>query len=272
MNKKSIPQSKCFHERIREFNEGSMSLLNNNENIDGYQDWKRCGGTAITAESNIMTHFHSKEKNLHNLGQWTWIRFRGQQGVHLRVISAYKPCKNRTGNHSVWTQQVNYFCKKGIQSPDPRALFDKHLIQEMKMWVEQGDTIILGIDMNGDVRKGELAMQLRRLDMQDLILHQHKSMSRPSTYNRNQNRTPIDALWGSLLLDVKRSGYRPFDQELPLAPSDGHRMIWVEVNDLSSLGKDVPHCSKVINATRLKSRNPLICNRYNKMVKKEYRK
>ena len=164
------------------------------------------------------------------------------------------------------------FPKKSIQSPDPRVLFDKHLIQEMKIWVEQGDNIILGIDMNGDVRKGELAMQLRRLDMQDLILHQHKSMSPPSTYNQNQNRTPIDALWGSLLLDVERLGYRPFDQELPSAPSDGHRMIWVEVNNLSSLGKDVPHSSKASNATQLKSRNPLIRNRYNKMVKKEYRR
>ena len=120
------------------------------------------------------------------------------------------------------------FPKKGIQSPDPRVLFDKHLIQEMKTWVEQGDSIIIGIDMNGDVRKGELAMQLRRLDMRDLILHQHESMSPPSTYNQNQNRTPIDALWGSMLLDVERLGYRPFNQELPSAPSDGHRMIWVE--------------------------------------------
>ena len=111
------------------------------------------------------------------------MRFRGRQGVHLRVISAYKPCKNRTGNHSVWTQQVNYFRKKGIQSPNPRVLFDKHLIQEMKIWVKQSDNIILGIDMNEDVRKGELAMQLRRLDMRDLILRQHKLMSPPSTYN-----------------------------------------------------------------------------------------
>ena len=108
--------------------------------------------------------------------------------------------------------------------------------------------------------------------MHDLIICQHKLMSPPSTYNRNQNRTPINALWGSMSLDVERSGYRPFDQELPSAPSDGHRLIWVEVNNLSSLGKDVPHSSKAINATRLKSRNPLIRNRYNKMVKKEYRK
>lgn len=112
LNQKAIPGSERFHERMREFNKGSMSVLNNNENIEGHQDWKRHGGMAITAESNLMMHFHSKGKYEHSLNRWTWMRFRGWQGVFLRVISAYKPCKNRTGNHSVWTQQVNYFQKK----------------------------------------------------------------------------------------------------------------------------------------------------------------
>ena len=109
------------------------------------------------------------------------MKFRDQQGVLLQVISAYKPCKNRKGNQSVWTQQVNYFRRKGKQNPDPIKLFDEHLIAKLKTWIEQGDNIILGIDMNEDARNGGLAKQLKQLNLHNMILDHHNNLSPPST-------------------------------------------------------------------------------------------
>ena len=57
-----------------------------------------------------------------------------------------------------------------------------------------GDNIVLGVDMNEDARNGALATQLKDLNMRNLILTTHASASPPATHNRNQNRTPIDAI------------------------------------------------------------------------------
>ena len=66
----------------------------------------------------------------------------------------------------------------------------------------KGDNIVLGIDMNKDVRTGTLALQLLSLGLSDLVLSTHPSQSPPATFNRNETRTPVDAIWGSRAIDV----------------------------------------------------------------------
>ena len=62
----------------------------------------------------------------------------------------------------------------------------------------------------------------------------------------------------------------PFDSPEPSAPSDGHRMIWVEVCNQSLLNKHLPHSSQAINSDRCYSKDPRCRKLYTKKVKKQY--
>ena len=74
-----------------------------------------------------------------------------------------------------------------------------------------GDNVVLGTDMNEDVRTGKLAKGLKQLGLIDLILSTHSTSSPPATFNRNTTRTPVDAIWGNASLEVISAGYGPFD-------------------------------------------------------------
>ena len=92
-----------------------------------------------------------------------------------------------------------------------------------------GDAIIIGIDMNEDVRTIRLARRLKELGLWELTLITHANASPPTTFIRNTNRTPIDGLFGTETVEVFRAGYTPFDSVSPAAPSDGHKLLYAEV-------------------------------------------
>ena len=73
----------------------------------------------------------------------------------------------------MWNQHVRYFSKKGITLPNQRDLFDVNLIALLQIILANGDNVVLGIDMNEDVRTGKLAKQLKKLGLIDLILSTH---------------------------------------------------------------------------------------------------
>ena len=79
--------------------------------------------------------------------------------------------------------------------------------------------------MNEDVWTGKLAVELKQLGLVDLILTHHPQESVPATFAGNKSRRPINAIFGTPLIDIARAGYLAFDAESPAAPSDGHRML-----------------------------------------------
>ena len=125
--------------------------------------------------------------------------------------------------------------------------------------------------MNEDVRTGSLALQLKTLNLRDAILQRHGPDSAPATFEANQSRTPIDAIWVSSQVATYRSGYMPFGANLPAAPSDGHRMLWIEVNNLSILGKDIPHSLQSLKHAKVNSLHPGQRRLFNKYLKQRYR-
>ena len=161
------------------------------------------------------------------------MRLEGWLNTFVTYISAYRPCCNEKDVASTWNQHIRYFSKKGITSPNPRDLFDDNLIALLQIILVNGDNVVLGIDMNEDVRTGKLAKQLKELGLIDLILSTHPLESPPATFNRNTTRTPIDVIWGNSSLEVLRAGYRPFNDGYPSALSDGHRLFWIMVSHQS---------------------------------------
>ena len=65
------------------------------------------------------------------LGRWAWTRYKGRDGVALRVVAAYRPVLNKEGIMSVWSQQRSFFNDRN-EDRCPRDLFTADLCQEIE--------------------------------------------------------------------------------------------------------------------------------------------
>jgi hypothetical protein len=56
------------------------------------------------------------------------------------------------------------------------------------------------------------------------------------------------------------------------APSDGHRILWIEINNYSFLGKHIPTTTSPLAASRVKSNNPRSVRGYQRLLRNQYMK
>ena len=132
------------------------------------------------------------------LGRWSFARFQGRVASTLCVYAAYCLVRNPRNPGFIWNQQCRFFRhSKDDPDPNPRAQFADDLCRSISTRLTAGDSVILDIDHNDDVRTGNLALRLKYLGPIDGILTLHSASSPPATFNRNTARTPIDALWVS---------------------------------------------------------------------------
>ena len=130
----------------------------------------------------LVSHKLSHGGDPTGLGHWTVFRFQGQAGHSFSVFSAYRPCFSPTGGDTVWSQQYSYFSDctaEGLPRPNPLSLFDQDITEAIQQRIDLGDSIVLGIDHNSDVRTGLLALLLQCMGLRDSILTLHGSWSAP---------------------------------------------------------------------------------------------
>ena len=113
-----------------------------------------------------------------------WARYRGRQGISLRVVTAFRPVLNTSGALSVWTQQKSNFEAKDVDRC-PRDIFIVDILKEVQTWKEEGDQIVIRIDANEDVRTGKLAKAFRDEGLIELCTASH-GQNGPTTYDRGQ--------------------------------------------------------------------------------------
>ena len=116
------------------------------------------------------------------LGRWVWQKYRGKQDITLRVITAYRPCtSSNAGPSTTHSQQERYFDLKGDDRTPRKAILDDLKI-EIEKWKEEGDQIILLMDVNEDINTGSVKMWLHELQLREAITTKHRGNE--ETYNR----------------------------------------------------------------------------------------
>ena len=263
-----------FRDRMRMRSPGSFSIISYNTKMGELARWNTVGGSAITMDANLSSHKveNGYGTDRRGLGRWSWVRIRGCDDIFTRFVSAYRPCKNNTSMTGCWGQQVNYFRNElHIRDPDPRKIFDDDLCKELDVWHELGDNLVIGIDLNEDAQDSLIARKLKSsYNLKDGVLSRHPDLSPPATFNCNTNRKVIDAIYISENIEVLQAGYMPFDCGSPAVESDGHRMLWVMLDNLSMLGKHIPCSTLAIECKRVKSNDPRSRKVYHQKVKEEY--
>ena len=202
------------------------------------------------------------------LGRWSWIQIKGKAKELIVFISAYRLCKNRNDLNSVWRQQERFFkARDKITSPNVQTIFENDLCKFIQSTMEEGHKVVLGMDINDDVRKCECSKKLNNIGMKEIIINSHKERSPPSTHNRNRTRKPIDSIWASNGVEAVSCGFLPFHDEKGF--HSDHRLVWVDFCNESLLGH---RPQRIFRAPRskVKSNNPISREKYIDRTKKLY--
>jgi hypothetical protein len=201
-----------------------------------------------------------------NLGRWTWAKIQGREGHIVRIVAAYKPCKNQQNEGSSYQQQLLYF-RSRENFTCPLKLFDTHLKHQLQEWLSQGEQIVLGIDMNEDNRTGNTAKMLKDIGMIDAILKLHRPDRPPETNYKNGQGIPIDAIFTTPGISPTQGGYMPYKAFM----DSDHRALWLDVPFTSFLGHNFPHMFQHKPST-VNPKDPRSVRKFNIWVHRSFQK
>ena len=229
------------------------------------QSGRLWGGTGMVIDSNTTSLKIEQGNDPTGLGRWCWVRLKGKGGQTVKIISAYRPVKNEKDAGSCWRQHIRHLRTDRITG-DPRSWFIDDLRVEIDASLHLQDQVIVGIDINDDVRQTNPDSRLHPA-LQEIITTHHHPQNPPATCRKNSSNTPIDGIYATSGIHCVRAGYMAFDS-LTAPPSD-HRLIWADIDLHSILGFQPPRIQSAVR-TRLTSTDPRIRDKYIKEVKKRY--
>lgn len=196
-----------------------------------------------------------------SMGRWTWVRYEGKGNQGLRIITAYRPCRNATGLTSTYSQQAQHLLSKN-DARDPKAAFDEDLLVCLDEWLKGPEHLILMMDANADVRQPKFR-QLRSLS--EINISRHGGNPPPTT---SWGQRPIDGIWVSEALIDSRSGYLDFGEGL----HSDHRALWIDLPIASTFGSTTLKTQRP-SARKLKLEDPRVVDKfladYSKIVREK---
>ena len=245
-----------WYERTRLSFQATRSEVAYNKTELSRTSQRQYGGVLTMAVDDMAHRVKDQGQDPSGLGRWAWLLLEGKQNHRLRVISVYRPVDS-VGPDTVCSQHQRYLFQTHRDDHPRKALYSD-LFEEVTKWKNQGDHIVIGIDANEDVRKGDTSDTFRALGMREMILRAHGHRSPPATCNKNKNREPIDGIFATPGLRLVAGGYSSFDSG---CPSD-HRYLWVDISFCDALGYTSPALVPP-PIRRLKADNPKSVKKYN---------
>jgi hypothetical protein len=133
---------------------------------------------------------------------------------------------------------------------DPLEKFDNDLKIFLEECLNEGELIILGIDINEDVRSSSFSQLLATMGLRDIRTNKH-GVNGPPTYARGSS--PINALYVSAALCDLKCGYLPVVSD--------HRVLWMDVPYAVAFGRKFPNLP-IHKPQRLILQDPRVVSKY----------
>jgi len=181
------------------FNGGETDLRaiaphNVHESVGKYQE----GSTAVLSYGNLLQQFNleGSGRDELGLGRWTYMRFVGEDRIVTRVICGYSPCANKKKDSStVYQQHRRHLISKLKDDTCPCACFREDLLHQMKQWRKDGERLILCLNSNENIYRGELGRRLTELDGLGMkeVVGEFTARQLGATYFGGSE--PIDGVW-----------------------------------------------------------------------------
>ena len=229
---------------------------NTHEKADKLQQ----GGTGIIIGRMLLDNIEEMGVDNSGLGRWCWVKFKGEDNISSRIISAYQPCHSKNiAGVNCYAQQRRYLRKQGFNEC-PRWRFKEDLIKLLYSWISNGDRILLVGDFNEDCGNSEFSKVLkgRDLGMIDVI---GEITNKPGPATWINGRLQIDGAFATKDFEISKGCFMPF-----FAGIGDHRAIILDIPYFTALGiKRSPICRP--KARRLIN-IPKIRNKYLKELEK----
>ena len=233
------------------------------------------GGTLAAAFTRLTPFVLGTGEDRTGLGRWSWV-YVGTEGRKTRLISAYQPCRSpedkkkqrrfpdgtRRKRMTVWAQHRRYFRKRGIFH-NPRSMFSKQLVAQLRQWRAAGDELILYIDANEHLYDGNLAQILQGdgLCMEEQVL---ASTGQQAPYSHARGSTPISGTYATPGIHCQNSYVAPHGTGV-----GDHRLQIHDFCATSVLGIDYPTLVRP-EGRRLRCDVEKSVKNYNKVLKQLY--
>jgi hypothetical protein len=267
LNASKLASGQSWHDRVCMNSKKTFSQVSYNSTENDKSRWNQFERTGVTISEDLMARKSKHGSDPTKLGRWTFVRVHGRRGEATVFVSAYRPCKNKTGPGLVWSEQDRYYQQEGKRNPDIHEEFITDLCYAIGRWKDEGYHVVLGMNANEDVRNGPVSKRLEEVGMMEGVINHHKTSSVPATCAKNKSRTPIDSIWISPGIEILQCGFLPF-HDYKGFDSD-HRLIWVEIDIASLFGHYPQHMWKV-PSTRVRSNDPRCRDRYIEQVLQQY--
>jgi len=257
-----LPRRKRLSERMRDirWNKFRISASNNkHENVEISQ----YGGTAVMAFDEAAHRVHSTGSDSTGLGRWSWILFQGRNNHYTRIISAYVPCKSANDQgRTVYNQHRRFFQSQGV-TECPRKIMHSQLTQQINVWQNKGERIVLLIDANENLsRMGALQTKLRfECQLVDPIREMYSKKHQILPPTSLTGSVPIDSIFvSSNMKDIIRGGWIQVEKSI-----GDHRSLYIDVPIKILLGESKFNIHRH-TARRLICDHPMIVDKYNKLL------
>jgi hypothetical protein len=221
------------------FNGGETNLRaiaahNANKEAGKFQE----GGTAMLVYGDLIEQFDLEGSGRDDLGlgRWTFMKFKGGDGVVTRVICGYSPCSNKKKDSgTVYQQHRQHLINNLNDLTCPRVRFCNDLLRHMKQWRAAGERLVLCLDANENIYRAELGQQLtdlHGLGMREVV-GDFTGKRLGATFFRGSE--PIDAIWATSDLEVAHACVMPVGYGV-----GNHRLFVVDFATASMIGTCPP--------------------------------
>jgi hypothetical protein len=138
------------------------------------------------------------------------MKLNGDNNTTTRVICGYSPCANKKKDSgTVYQQHPRHLINKLNDDTCPRLRFREDLLHKMKQWCRKGEQLILCLDANENIYRGELGQKLtdlHGLGMKDVV-GEFTARKLGATYFRGSVR--INAIWATSDVTVANACVMP---------------------------------------------------------------
>jgi hypothetical protein len=138
------------------------------------------------------------------------MKFNGDNNTTTQVICEYSPRANKKKDSgTVHQQHRRHLINKLNDDTCPRLQFREDLLRKMKQWRRKGEQLILCLDANKNIYRGELGqelMDLHGLGMKDIV-REFTARKLGATYF--QGSVPINTIWATSDVTVANACVMP---------------------------------------------------------------
>ena len=252
VNYSNLPSNLHPNERCRGWFKHHRIETAHNIHAKDIEGTRLQGGTSIRAINRMIDKIDTFEKDPSGMGRWCSVRIRGRNGMRLTMFSAYRPCTNRRGMKSVYSQQEDVLLENADMMP-PQKAFLRDLEIALTIVYDRGDQIVLGADMNLNIKSGQLDHLYRAFNLYETILEMH-GREGPRTYIGGS--TTLDCIICSRTLQVTGCGYLGPEQCI-----GDHLVLWADFTLASALGEVSPQVPRAAGR-KLQLSDPRVVKKY----------